>query len=116
MLNKHIDKPVSVLLMSIAVLCGLILLLVLSFLVKEAWPAINDGAWRSFLVDDAWYPLEGLFGISPMILASLAMTVGAILLALPLGVSSAIFLVFYAPAPVSSVYRLMLNLLAGFHR
>lgn len=109
----NIDQPIAVLLAGLAGFSGLLLVLVLVFLVKEAWPVLADGGWQSFLADEGWYPLEGLFGISPMILASLAMTLGAVVLAVPLGVASAIFLVFYAPEPAARGYRLMLNLLAG---
>jgi len=48
-----------------------------------------------------------------MIWSSLAIMFGASVLALPLGVLSAIFVQYYAPAKCASAYRLLLNLLAG---
>lgn len=48
-----------------------------------------------------------------MIWASLAITLGAMLLALPLGLASAVFVQFYAPPALAQGYRLILNLLAG---
>ncbi len=111
--KTHIDQSIALLLSVLALLCGLLLLLVLGFLLNEAWPVLIDNGWQEFLGNEGWYPSEGLFGISPMILASLAMTLGAIVLALPLGLASAIFLVFYAPPFIAQIYQLMLNLLAG---
>jgi phosphate transport system permease protein len=110
---RGIDWYLSTLLSFLAGACLVLLLLVLAFLLIEAWPALNNSNWRAFFQDQGWYPLEGMFGIAPMIWASLAITLGAILLALPLGLASAIFMQFYAPKSVAKGYRLIINLLAG---
>ncbi len=94
-------------------LCAFILVLVMVFLAGEAWPVLTNGGWRAFLWDDGWYPLEGRFGVLPMIWASLVVALGAALVAGPLGLASAIFARFYAPVIVARGYRLVLNLLAG---
>jgi phosphate transport system permease protein len=94
----------------------LLLALIVAFLVTESWPLFSEmgnGAWLTLLQSDGWYPLEGEFGMAPMIWASLAVTLGALALALPIGLACAIFLQFYAPAAVEPVFRLLLNLLAG---
>ena len=74
---------------------------------------LNQNGWASFFHDSSWYPSEGMFGILPMLWASLAILFGAIVLALPLGIVSAIFVLFFAPKPIAGGYRLLLNLLAG---
>lgn len=108
-----VDRRLSSLLRVLAIFSLLLLVLVVGFLVKEAWPVVSGGGWKAFIADASWYPLEAQFGILPMLWASLAMTVGAILLALPLGLGSAIFLRFYAPPFAATGYRLCLNVLAG---
>lgn len=92
---------------------GLILLLVLAFLLREAAPLLGSHAALGFLFDAGWYPLEGQFGMLPMVAASLAAALGAVLLAAPLGILSAIFLNFSAPPAVARVYRMIVALLAG---
>ncbi|MFZ3081548.1 phosphate ABC transporter permease subunit PstC [Rhodoferax ferrireducens] len=93
---------------------GLILLLVLAFLLREAAPLLLDShAATGFLLDAGWYPLEGQFGMLPMVVASLAAALGALLLAAPLGIVSAIFLNFSAPPGVAHLYRMIVALLAG---
>jgi phosphate transport system permease protein len=92
---------------------GLILLLVLAFLLKEAAPLLGSHNAAGFFTDPGWYPLEGQFGMLPMVAASLAVALGAVLLAGPLGVVSAIFLNFMAPPAIAGAYRMMLGLLAG---
>lgn len=92
---------------------ALILFLVLAFLLREAAPLLNSRESLGFLTDSGWYPLEGQFGMLPMVAASLAAAVGAVVLAGPLGVASAIFLNFSAPPAIARIYRMMVALLAG---
>ncbi len=96
-----------------AAVAGLMLLLVLAFLLKEAAPLLGSHNAAGFFTDPGWYPLEGQFGMLPMVAASLAVALGAVLLAGPLGLASAIFLNFLAPPAVAGAYRMMLALLAG---
>ncbi len=111
--RNHTDLRLNALLTTLGLACALLLVLVVFFLVKESWPVIRNGGWQAFFQDQGWYPSEGRFGMMPMIWASLAMTLGAILLALPIGLASALFLQFYASEPIAKGYRLLLNLLAG---
>ena len=92
---------------------ALILLLVFLFLLRESWPVLSSGGWRKFLIDDSWYPLEGRFGLTPMIVATVAASLGAVLLAAPLGIACAIFGHFFASSPLKRVYSMMMALLAG---
>ena len=108
-----IDRSLSVGLGLLALASALILLLILGFLWREAWPVLTDGGWRGFLFDEGWYPLEKQFGILPMVWASLAATVGAIFIAAPFGIACAIFERFFAPTKIATVFRALLALLAG---
>ncbi len=109
----NIDKALAPLLLLAGLACVAILLLIVLFLSREAWPVLANGGWRAFVADNGWYPLEGLFGLLPMLAASLAVMLGAIVLAGPVGLGCAIFLQFYAPQAVRKSFRLLLSLLAG---
>lgn len=109
----HADRRLAPLLAVLAAGAALILLLVLVFLLREAWPVLNAGGWQRFFGDDGWYPLEGRFGLLPMVWATLAAAFGAVLLAAPLGLAGAIFTRFYAPPVIAKLYRTTLALLAG---
>lgn len=88
-------------------------LLIVLFLIKEAWPVMQRvGLWR-FLIDRAWNPTEMLYGMGPMLLGSVVAAVGATLIAAPLGVGSALFCRYLAPASVARVQRSLVTLLAG---
>ena len=72
--------------------------------------------WR-MISDDSWFPNEfaeqGTFGMFPMVVGTFLVSFGAILVAVPLGLGSAIFCQFYAPAGLAFWYRRLIELLAG---
>lgn len=109
----HTDRWLTFTLGLTAAGAGLILLLVLAFLLREAAPILNSHESIGFLTDPGWYPLEGQFGMLPMVAASLMAAAGAVLLAGPLGVVSAIFLIFSASPAIARAYRMIVALLAG---
>jgi len=114
LMNKwSIDRGASAFLAVLAGLSASLLVLVVIFLGKESWPVLSHGGWHMFLSGSGWYPLEGQFGLTPMILASLAMMAGAIILAVPFGLAGAIFVRFYAPPVLAGTYKAMMALLAG---
>jgi len=60
-----------------------------------------------------WAPSQGEFGIFPMIVGSVSVTLGAALVGVPVGICCAIFLAEFAPAPLRNVFRPAIQLLAG---
>ena len=92
---------------------GAVLLLILGFVASGASPAFRDVNPLRFLTDIAWDPTSGAYGLTPMIAGTLFVSVGAIVIAAPLGVLSATFCRFYATESVSVVYRRIIELLAG---
>lgn len=107
------DKQLAALLRGCALLAAVIVLLVLTFLVKESWPVLRHVALTRFITDASWHPVEGLYKLTPMLSATLYSTLGAVLLAAPLGVASALFSRYYAPSLLAGFYRRLIELLAG---
>lgn len=107
------DLIASRLLGAFAGTAALLLALVLGFLMREAAPVLSAGHVWHFLTDDGWYPLEQRLGLLPMVWASLAVLLGALLLAVPLGLATAVYETFLAAPAVASVLRLGMGLLAG---
>lgn len=92
-----------------AAINGAALLVVIYFLVVRGWSAIN---W-TFLTQP---PVDSMTkgGILPCIIGTLCLSLGAILVALPIGVASAIYLHEYArPGRIVRLIRLGINNLAG---
>lgn len=86
------------------------------YLVLSGLPAIREIGPRSFLLGTVWAPTNAAepgFGILPMILTSLYGTLAAILIGVPIGLLTAIYLAKLAPPRIAAVLRPMVSLLAG---
>lgn len=94
-----------------------VVLLIAAFVAVESWPALRHLGIGRFVTDSSWHPTAdaagGTFNLLPMVWGTLYATAGAVLLATPLGVLSALFVHHYAARPVARVYRRMIELLAG---
>lgn len=111
------DRALLWALRACALVAALVLLLVLVFLGLESWPALRQLGLVRFVTDPGWHPagqaVDGAFNLLPMLWGTLIAACGAVLLATPLGVLSAVFCHFYAPPPVARLYRRLIELLAG---
>jgi len=89
------------------------LVLITLFIVIQGAPIIGKVGFFNFIFGMTWAPSQGEFGIFPMIIGTLLVTLGAMLLGVPIGICSAIFLAEFAPAPVRNMFRPAIQLLAG---
>ncbi len=87
-------------------------LLVFLFLVREGVPAFAEVKLGN-LLGTRWYPTFSLFGLLPLVVGSLLVTVGAIVIALPLGVATAVFIRELAPRWLREVLKPFIEILAG---
>ncbi len=107
------DQVLTFALVSAAVLAGSVLLFVFGFLIRESWPALQGLGAARFFTDEGWFPTAGEFNLLPMVAGTALVTTGALALAVPLGLASAVFGRFYAPTGVAWVHRRLVELLAG---
>lgn len=87
--------------------------LVILFVFMESLPVLNSSTPSFFNPNEPWYPLEGKRGLLPMVAASVLCALGAIAIALPLGIASALFAQYYGYSALVTPYRWLLGLLAG---
>ncbi len=89
--------------------------LICIFLFANGLPAMGEIGFRDFLLGRLWAPMDlpQSFGIFPMIVGSIYVTAGAILIGVPIGVLTAIFLSQYCPASLYRVVKPAIQLLAG---
>jgi len=86
--------------------------LIFFFLVREGSPALIEVPLAD-LVGLRWYPIEGHFGVLPLISGSLIVTVGAMAVAIPFGIGTAMFISEIAPRWAREVLKPMVELLGG---
>jgi phosphate transport system permease protein len=96
-----------------ALVTGVIAVLIAVFLVLESLPILRAVGIARFFTDSDWRPTDGLYNLVPMLWGTLFAMTGAVLVATPLGILSAVFCHYYAPPRVAAVYRRMIELLAG---
>ena len=82
------------------------------FLLREGLPALAEVKF-SDLFAVRWYPIENYFGILPLLTGSLIITVGALLIAFPFGIATAVFISEIAPRWVREILKPLVELLAG---
>lgn len=92
------------------------LLLIAAYLILAGLPALREIGVKNFLLGKVWDSANGenpRFGILPLLLTSVYGTAGAVVLGVPLGVLTALFLAKAAPPGVAAVIRYLVRLLAG---
>jgi len=107
------DKGVKRILTGIAFSAISALLLIALFILSEGLPFMFRYGLKDFLFSSEWNPQAGRFGIFPMIVSSLWVTLGAMAVGAPLGVAGAVFLAEFVPRPVMRVVKPTIELLAG---
>lgn len=109
------EKSVRVTLTALAGSSLLALAGIVIFLFMEGLPLFSEYSFFNFLFGSLWYPTEepGLFGIFPLLVASLAVTVLSSLLAVPMGVLTAVYLTEIAHPTVRRIVKPFVELLAA---
>lgn len=90
----------------------LIVGLIFLFLLREGTPAFLDIPLRQ-LFGGRWYPIENIFGLWPLIFGSVLVTIGAIIIAVPLGLTTAVYLGEIAPPWQREILKPLIEVLAG---
>ena len=87
--------------------------LICVFLFANGIPAMRKIGVAEFLTGRSWKPEKNIFGIFPMIIGSLYVTAGAMIIGVPVGILTAVFLVHFCPKRLYSFVKPAVELLAG---
>src|SRR3990172_2060126 len=87
-------------------------ILIFLFLMREGLIALFDVPWSN-LLGTRWYPILEYYGVLPLLLGSILVTLVAILIALPLSVGTAVFLREVAPGWTREILKPMIEVMAG---
>ena len=112
-MRKIIELIMKIVFLLSACISVLAVAVICYFLFSEGLPAIAEIGPGNFLGGTLWKPLEGLFGILPMIIGSIYGTAGAILIGVPIGLLCAIFMAKFCPAKLYRFLKPAIDLLAG---
>ena len=87
--------------------------LICIFMFANGIPAMKEIGFLNFLTGTKWKPSQNIYGIFPMIIGSIYVTAGAIIVGVPIGILSAVFLARYCPKRLYKMIKPAINLLAG---
>lgn len=83
------------------------------FLFANGIPAIGKIGFLKFLTGEVWRPSNDIYGILPFILGSLYVTAGAIIIGVPIGIMTAVFMARFCPKKLHRILKPAIDLLAG---
>jgi len=111
--RRVIDNTIKYLLLLTTLVSLLIVALIFIFTLREGLPAFQEIGLKTFLLGEVWRPGQEQYGILAMVAGSILVTIGAIILGVPLAVGGAIFLAEIAPDSMQTIVRPAIQLLAG---
>ena len=112
-MRKHMEGMMRLVFFMTACLSIAAVLLICLFLFVNGIPAMSEIGLFDFLAGKTWMPSNGLYGILPMILGSIYVTAGAILVGVPIGVMTAVYLAYFCPKAIYRLLKPATELMAG---
>ena len=114
-MNKsHVkEKIMEAVFMLCACVSILSVALICIFLFANGIPAMTKIGFFDFIFGQKWKPSNEVFGIFPMIIGSIYITAGAIIIGVPIGILTAVYLARFCPEKLYKIIKPAVDLLAG---
>ncbi|MGN1085554.1 MAG: phosphate ABC transporter permease subunit PstC [Porcipelethomonas sp.] len=113
MKKNILEKVMSGVFLAAACVSILAVAMICLFLFANGIPAMGKIGFLKFLTGDVWRPSNDIYGILPFILGSLYVTAGAIILGVPIGIMTAVFMARFCPKKLHRILKPAIDLLAG---
>lgn len=112
-MNHKSEKVMQAVFFLTACISIVSVLLICIFLFSNGLPAIKEIGIIKFLFGEVWRPSSNEFGILPMIVGSLYVTLGALVIGVPIGILTAVFMAYFCPNKLYKPLKAGINLMAG---
>ena len=114
-MNKsHVkEKIMEAVFMLCACVSILSVTLICIFLFANGIPAMTKIGFFDFIFGQKWKPSNEVFGIFPMIIGSIYITAGAVIIGVPIGILTAVYLARFCPEKLYKIIKPAVDLLAG---
>jgi len=115
MKSKHLEGFMKGVFLISAIMSIIAIIFICIFIFAGGIPFIQEYGLKNFLLGTEWKPSNtpASFGILPMILGSFYVTLGAIIIGVPIGVLTAIYLAKFCNKKLYKVLKPGINLMAG---
>lgn len=113
--QKIKESVIGKVILGCGVLSIAVVVLIFAFLTRDALSLFSSYSPLDFLTGRNWYPISDppVFGILPLVLGSLLVTVIAIVLAIPLGIGTAIYIAEIAPGWLKEILKPLMEIVAA---
>lgn len=111
--NQFKEKIMKLVFLVTAMASIIAVIVICGFLFVNGVPAIKEIGVKEFLLGMKWLPMQEIFGILPMIVGSIYVTAGAIIIGVPIGIFSAVYLVRFCNEKVYKIVKPAVELMAG---
>ena len=112
-MNKVLDFLMKIVFLVCACISIAAVITICVFMFANGVPAIKEIGITKFLFGTQWRVSQNLFGIWPMIVGSIYVTAGAMIIGVPIGLLTAVFLAKYCPKKLYKFIKPIINLMAG---
>ena len=112
-MNKVLEFLMKIVFLICACISIAAVIMICVFMFANGVPAIKEIGFVKFLFGTEWRPGHGLYGIGPMIVGSIYVTAGAMVVGVPIGLLTAVFLAKYSSKKIYKIVKPMVNLMAG---
>ena len=112
-MNKNKEKIMQLVFLAAACASIALVAMICFFLFANGLPTIGKIGISDFLLGQKWRPNNDIYGILPMIMGSIYVTLGACITGVPIGILTAIFMARFCPAGAYEVLKPAVELLAG---
>jgi len=114
-MRKTIDSIIETIIFICGILSIVFVTLIFGFLLKEGFAFFKEFGVTGFITGELWYPTSDppKFGILSLIAGSLIVTAGACVIAVPIGVMSALYISEIAPKGIRDVLKSLVELMAA---
>jgi phosphate transport system permease protein len=111
--NKFEEFLIEKSLLAVAILSIVIIVLIIGFIFIEGMPAINQIGFFNFVFGMEWSSKHDVYGVFPMIIGTLEITLISLIIAIPLSIGCSVFMTEYAPTSMKKILRPTIQSLAG---
>jgi phosphate transport system permease protein len=114
-ISRKIEGLIHFLWFICAIFSIVVIFCILGFLIKDALPAFQEIGFIHFITGGLWNPssITPTYGAAPLIVGTLLVTAGAMILAVPFGLASAIYIAELATPRAKALLKPAIELLAG---
>lgn len=112
-MNKLKEKLMEIIFLIAACTSVLAVALICIFLFANGIPGMEKIGVLNFLLGQKWKPSNNIYGILPMILGSIYVTAGAIIIGVPIGILTSVFMANYCPKKIYPFLKSSVELMAG---